>query len=239
MNRRGFLNTAAAGALTLPSYAMQGKQRPNLLYILVDSLAGWPRRLLRGGLSLRERPLAEFCAAALSLAWTPKSLHGRTVIRAGAGVFYGDAQLGDQYSPANNDASRYTMTQTSTPGLAYPFDPFINPNAALAAAPAPCQLTTTMRHLSSGDECSAGVGKEHFHPGWLQRTGELPRLLTHLCQRHQPRNREGTLPESQSGNGRTRRRWRRQLSRPGQHTTNQQLARSADSCQLHVLARAE
>ena len=74
-------------------------------------------------------------APRLSLAWAPDSLHGRTVIRVGGGIFYGDAQLGDQYSPANNDAVRYTMTQASTPGLSYPFDPFINPNAALAAAP--------------------------------------------------------------------------------------------------------
>jgi hypothetical protein len=74
-------------------------------------------------------------APRLSFAWSPAAFKDRTVIRAGAGIFYGDAQLGDQYSPANNDASRYTLTAASTPGLAYPFDPFINPTAALAAAP--------------------------------------------------------------------------------------------------------
>jgi hypothetical protein len=74
-------------------------------------------------------------APRVSLAWAPAALHDRTVIRIGGGIFYGDAQLGDQYSPANNDASRYTMTQASTPGLSYPFDPFINPNTAVAAAP--------------------------------------------------------------------------------------------------------
>jgi hypothetical protein len=74
-------------------------------------------------------------APRLSFAWAPETFHGRTVIRAGGGIFYGDAQLGDQYSPANNDASRYTFTQASTPGLSFPFDPFINPNTALAAAP--------------------------------------------------------------------------------------------------------
>ena len=79
-------------------------------------------------------PLTNF-APRLSLAWSPESLKDRTVIRAGAGIFYGDAQLGDQYSPANNDASRYTLSAATTPGLAFPFDPFINPNAALAAAP--------------------------------------------------------------------------------------------------------
>jgi hypothetical protein len=74
-------------------------------------------------------------APRLSLAWSPAGLKGRMVIRAGVGIFYGDAQLGDQYSPANNDASRYTLSSATTPSLAYPFDPFINPNAAIAAAP--------------------------------------------------------------------------------------------------------
>jgi hypothetical protein len=74
-------------------------------------------------------------APRVSLAWSPRALHDRTVIRVGGGIFYGDAQLGDQYSPANNDAVRYTMTSLSMPGLAYPFDPFINPNTALASAP--------------------------------------------------------------------------------------------------------
>jgi len=74
-------------------------------------------------------------APRVSFAWTPRNLKDRTVIRIGAGLFYGDAQLGDQYSPANNDAVRYTMTAGSTSGLSYPFDPFINPNTSLAAAP--------------------------------------------------------------------------------------------------------
>jgi hypothetical protein len=74
-------------------------------------------------------------APRLSFSWAPESLRGRTVIRAGGGIFYGDAQLGDQYAPANNDASRYTLTAASTPGLSYPFTPFINTGSALAAAP--------------------------------------------------------------------------------------------------------
>jgi len=71
----------------------------------------------------------------LSLAWSPAALRDRTVIRAGGGIYYGDAQLGDQYSPANNDAVRYTLSQATTPGLSYPFDSFINATGALATAP--------------------------------------------------------------------------------------------------------
>ena len=74
-------------------------------------------------------------APRVSFAWAPEALRDRTAIRVGAGIFYGDAQLGDQYSPANNDAVRYTMTSGSMPGLAYPFGPFINSNTAVASAP--------------------------------------------------------------------------------------------------------
>ena len=40
MNRRTFLNAAAGGALSLPSFAMPSVRGPNLLYILVDQLSG-------------------------------------------------------------------------------------------------------------------------------------------------------------------------------------------------------
>ena len=74
-------------------------------------------------------------APRVSLAWSPTRWKDKTVISAGAGIFYGDAQLGDQYSPANNDASRYTLSVATTPNLAFPFDPFINTTSALATAP--------------------------------------------------------------------------------------------------------
>ena len=86
------------------------------------------------GSAFANPPLLNF-APRLSFAWSPKMFNGRTVIRAGGGIFYGDAQLGDQYSPANNDAVRYTLTAASTPALSFPFDPFITSTSALAAAP--------------------------------------------------------------------------------------------------------
>jgi hypothetical protein len=35
-------------------------------------------------------------APRLSLAWSPKRLHGKTVLRVGGGIYYGDAQIGNQ-----------------------------------------------------------------------------------------------------------------------------------------------
>lgn len=74
-------------------------------------------------------------APRLSVAWAPAGLHDRTVISVGAGVYYGDAQLGDQYNPANNDTQRFTYSRATTPTLAYPIDSLLNPNTALATAP--------------------------------------------------------------------------------------------------------
>jgi hypothetical protein len=80
-------------------------------------------------------PVRTNLAPRVSFAWSPRSLQDRTVIRAGAGIYYGDAQLGDQYSPANNDTQRFTFSQATTPGLAFPIDSYLNPNIALATAP--------------------------------------------------------------------------------------------------------
>lgn len=74
-------------------------------------------------------------APRVSLAWSPKKLHDRTVIRVGGGIYYGDAQLGDSYSPINNDTQRFTFSAATTPGLAFPIDSYLNPGVALATAP--------------------------------------------------------------------------------------------------------
>lgn len=74
-------------------------------------------------------------APRVSFAWSPKKLKDRTVIRFGGGMFYGDAQLGDAYSPANNDSLRFTLSSATTPGLAFPITQYLNPNASSATAP--------------------------------------------------------------------------------------------------------
>jgi hypothetical protein len=74
-------------------------------------------------------------APRVSIAWAPKRMRDRTVIRVGAGIYYGDAQLGDAYNPANNDSQRFRLSAATTPGLAFPIDRYLNPNAAVATAP--------------------------------------------------------------------------------------------------------
>jgi hypothetical protein len=74
-------------------------------------------------------------APRVSLSWAPGALHGRTVFNVGAGLYYGDAQLGDQYTPANNDTQRFTLSQATTPGLSFPIDALLDPSLARATAP--------------------------------------------------------------------------------------------------------
>jgi len=72
-------------------------------------------------------------APRVSLAWSPERLHGKTVIRAGGGIYYGDVQIGNQLAFTYNGGNRFNLSQLTTPGLAYPVD--LNPDVALGTAP--------------------------------------------------------------------------------------------------------
>jgi hypothetical protein len=56
----------------------------------------------------------------LAFTWAPGRLHDKTVLRVGAGYYYGPGQTEDQLQPAAND--RISKTITSGPLLAYPLD---------------------------------------------------------------------------------------------------------------------
>ena len=56
----------------------------------------------------------------VSVAWAPAVLRGKTVVRAGFGLYHGDGQLEDQNLPASNDVPRYSISARQTPGLTFP-----------------------------------------------------------------------------------------------------------------------
>jgi len=62
----------------------------------------------------------------LGLAWSPAASHGKTVVRAGAGIYHEDGQLDDQDFPDANDEPRYNLTRGSAfPNLSFPVTPFL------------------------------------------------------------------------------------------------------------------
>jgi Carboxypeptidase regulatory-like domain len=71
----------------------------------------------------------------LSLAWAPKALGGKTVIRAGSGFYKGEAQLGDLNAPNDNFTQRLSLSSASFPGLSFPADSFYAAAANTAVTP--------------------------------------------------------------------------------------------------------
>jgi len=57
----------------------------------------------------------------LGIAWAV----GNTVLRVGAGIYHTDGQVDDQNLPISNTTERYTFSNTSFAGLAYPLTPFL------------------------------------------------------------------------------------------------------------------
>ena len=58
-----------------------------------------------------------------SLAWAPRSLGGKTVLRSGYGVYHGDGQLDDQNLPISNEVPRYNTSGQNN--VSYPVDSFL------------------------------------------------------------------------------------------------------------------
>ncbi len=64
-------------------------------------------------------------APRIGIGWAPESLHGKTVVRAGAGIFYGDGQFG-ALAALGNITYSYSLTQKNIPGLSWPTTPYLD-----------------------------------------------------------------------------------------------------------------
>jgi hypothetical protein len=61
----------------------------------------------------------------IGIAWSPKALNGKTVIRTGAGIYHGPGQIDDVNTALDNFAERLSLTALEAPGLSYPVEPFL------------------------------------------------------------------------------------------------------------------
>jgi hypothetical protein len=91
--------------------------------IVVDPLA-CPNVICPAGTQWYSPNLANF-SPRLSVAYSPASLHGKTAIRAGFGIYYGNGQFGNLGTPIGNLATKYTLNQKQAPGLSYPVTPYL------------------------------------------------------------------------------------------------------------------
>jgi hypothetical protein len=60
----------------------------------------------------------------LAFAWAPTD-SGRTVLRAGFGMYHEDGQLDDQNLPISNEVFAYSLSNKTLPTLSYPITPFL------------------------------------------------------------------------------------------------------------------
>ncbi len=71
----------------------------------------------------------------VSVAYSPDFFHGKTVVRAGFGMFHGEDQLGDEDSPVVNTEPSVTLTSSATNVFSYPVNPVLTPSTGLALTP--------------------------------------------------------------------------------------------------------
>jgi hypothetical protein len=133
----------------------------------------------------------------LGLAWAPEALGGRTVFRAGFGLYHGDGQLEDQNLPASNDVPGYSLSSRQIPDLVYPIAPFL--------ATAPGILSPRAQNRSRKDEYASQWGisimqklPAHF-TGTISYTGNKGTDLQTITRANAPDPLTGKAPYPQYG----------------------------------------
>ncbi len=116
-------------------------------------------------------------APRVSLAWSPSRWRDKTVFRAGAGIFYGDGQEGDQQSPITNQGWSYSLTSATTPNLAFPI--YVNPNNLPYTAPTDYNRN---RRSEMFQEWTAQI-QQALPDGWTAQVGYLGIQASHLSSK--------------------------------------------------------
>ena len=62
----------------------------------------------------------------VGIAWSPKALGGKTVIRLGGGIYHGPGQIDDKNTPLDNVAQSFSLTAADAPGLSFPIEPYLS-----------------------------------------------------------------------------------------------------------------
>ncbi len=114
----------------------------------------------------------------LGIAWAPEASHGKTVIRAGFGIYYDDGQFGALYGASTNIGLNYSLTQKNSPGLTYPYDSFLG----AAAHNVSYSAKNRRRKDISVDEWSFSIEHEILRDTTLQ-VGYLGTKGTHLFRK--------------------------------------------------------
>lgn len=78
----------------------------------------------------------------ISVAWAPEALHGKTAIRAGFGIYYGDGQFGSLSNPVGNISTDYTLYNVSYP---------ISENAAIGTNTSPTGVDIHRKDTASNE----------------------------------------------------------------------------------------
>ncbi len=68
----------------------------------------------------------------IAFAWAPQS-DGKTLIRAGFGIYHEDGQLDDQNLPISNEVFAYSLSNKTIPNLSYPITPFLSDTTGIVS----------------------------------------------------------------------------------------------------------